>query len=851
MARIIKLSESNRPEAVRFLSALSVTLADGDAPGPTWVTVTRTGSFTDPRYGRFEITKEMLLSMVRNFDERTFGQDIFIDVNHEPGDGAAATVLKLGIEGNRLRALVEWSPYGVTAVRSKKYKYLSAEYHEQFIDNEAGQQHGCVLLGAALTVRPVIKGLDPVKLSVSAASNELPILLHPELQKTLLSEIQTMWKEHVKRLAQSLVAKGLSAAAIECLSIAAEKCLSEASVTDEKVAEAVLAQFEASAVQLSQQLAGGGVIQLSVNAPAQTIDVAAAVTKALAEQRASDAAAVKQLSDDKAAAAKLLSDKINASGLSDAAKKTLCEQGTTLLMPGWGDAQITTLSEMLLSQGNQQAAAKQLAALGFAPAGSVRFSMPDEGAKQLSGTYTDMLKRTSTFSSGKLKLAEKVSPFVDEVITQFDHINAYAIAEEVKMLAGGETNMARGSLPIGFQREVIREALSDLNILQLINTLTDFTATVTTQIPYEYRDVSGVVNDGVVFEGGAINYATITQAMDTAYILPMKVAYIITNEMANFSRASAINWDAMARNIEVCARVMRELVAKRIANELQRSSDAYNAVGVAAESISAQLDGTTKNTIKTASFPIVRPYQAFDIKGTPIGPPENPMVVKLNAVAVLPWDGSGAQPAATYYRVTSFNMGYIQFVNKDGVPVTPANTGVCTVDYSRATNLIKVDLDVPGSSTFEKQLNKSLQAVGAQKAMMAGQRFIQPDFALMSPTLNDTISNAEQFVSLLNKNGTSTDSQGDLQAIKSIPTFGTNAPGIDLGDQRMLLGQRGQLTYTVAKPFEMGAPFEVTNAQGVPIGKRQAYGEEYNAIKVPTPVRNRMTSVLVYSFTGR
>lgn len=83
--------------------------------------------------------------------------------------------------------------------------------------------------------------------------------------------------------------------------------------------------------------------------------------------------------------------------------------------------------------------------------------------------------------------------------------------------------------------------LSDLNILQLVQTLTDFGATATTLIPYETRDVSGVVNDGIVYEGGEINYSTINQANDTAYITPMKVAYMVSNEVAHFSRASVMN----------------------------------------------------------------------------------------------------------------------------------------------------------------------------------------------------------------------------------------------------------------------------------------------------------------------
>ncbi|MFX5714361.1 hypothetical protein ABTE40_21690, partial [Acinetobacter baumannii] len=79
--------------------------------------------------------------------------------------------------------------------------------------------------------------------------------------------------------------------------------------------------------------------------------------------------------------------------------------------------------------------------------------------------------------------------------------------------------------------EVIREALSDLRVLELVQTLTDFQATTTTQIPYELRDTSAIVNDAIVFEGKPIPPAGIGQYMDTAYILPMKLAMVITNEV--------------------------------------------------------------------------------------------------------------------------------------------------------------------------------------------------------------------------------------------------------------------------------------------------------------------------------
>jgi hypothetical protein len=325
---------------------------------------------------------------------------------------------------------------------------------------------------------------------------------------------------------------------------------------------------------------------------------------------------------------------------------------------------------------------------------------------------------------------------------------------------------------------------------------------------------------------------------------------LISNEVIHFSRASGINWDAMGRNLESNARFMRELVARRIANELQRSADAYAAVAVVAEAIDSQINGAT-SVIKTANYPIVRPYQARDLQGTAIGNPENAIALTINGTARSAYDGTGEQAAGIYYRVINYNLGYVQLVDETGAPVTPSDSGVNTISYSRATNIVKVDLDVPSGSTLEKQLNKALQAIGGRKAMLNSDRYVVPDFQLMSPTLNDTLTNAEQFVEAGQRADASVSSQGDLTTVKGLAAFGTNAPGIDLGDERILIGQRGLLGYAVAKPFMFGEPFEAVGPNGKPIGKKQAYGEEYSAIKVPTPVRDRLTSVLVYSFTGR
>lgn len=854
--RVIKL-DAGTPEGVRrFMGDRVDARLLSEGRRSVVVTITRTGKFYDPRYGDFEITKDMLLSMVRNFDANTYGQQIVFDLSHKPQEGGAGFLRKLFLEdnGNKLRGEVELTDYGYEAVKRKGFIYVSAEYAENYVDNEKRQPHGPTLLGAAFTPRPVIKHLDPIELA-EGAPDGVPVYVSDKI-KRLLSEEITMFKDLLDKLKVKLAGFKLSEPVIKQLCEAFEQVAKP--LGEQALQLSLMEQFAATGEELAKQLAAaqpGATIQLSMSGNGLTEDQ---VRKLLAEAADAQAKAAKKLADDKAANVKIFADEINGAeslkALSDEQKKKLLAAGD-LITADMSAEQVRKLAEHQIALGNEMAVSAKLTAVGYqgAPAGTVRHLSIDESnsVKQLQESIVKELRGTAHFSLGKIRLSDKVHPFVEKVLSAFDHMNAERLHREAKMLSGGTTGMGDTSLPASFQRTVIREALSDLRVLELIQALTDPSATVTTGIPYETRDTSAVLNDGIVYEAQGIHRASVSQAMDYAYILPMKLAFLISNEVIHFSRASQINWDAYARNVESNARVMRELVVRRICNELQRAADAYLPGTITNENLDSQLTGSA-NTIKTAQFPIVRPFQQRDLQGNAVGSPENPITVRLNGVAISEYDGSGTQSAGTYYRVTNYNLGYVQFVNQAGTPVTPSATGNADdISYKYATNVVKFDTDVPSGSTLETHLNGLLRKVGAQKAMMNADRYIAPDFLLMSPILNDTISNAEQFVSSLKRDGSNTNGQGDLESIKGIPAFGTNAPAIDLGDERIIMGQRGTLTYTVAKPFVTGEPFEAVNSAGKPTGQKQAYGEEYSAIKVPTPIRNRLTSVLAYSATGR
>jgi hypothetical protein len=297
---------------------------------------------------------------------------------------------------------------------------------------------------------------------------------------------------------------------------------------------------------------------------------------------------------------------------------------------------------------------------------------------------------------------------------------------------------------------------------------------------------------------------------------------------------------------------MRVRITRRLANEIQRASDSYLAQNVADENVAGQLDGSTSQ-FKTAQFPVVRPHQEMDMQGKAVGNADNPIVITLNGSVIQQWNGTGKQAPGTYYILKNANLGYIQFVSEDKIltPVTPDAGDTCTISYSYATNIVKFDLNLPAGVDYEVHLNGLLRKIGDQKAMLSGTRWVMPDYLLMSPTLNNEVTKAKEFVSDNKRRGTDTNFSGDLETIKAIPSFGTNAPNLDLGSERIHMGVRNTTTYKVAKAFTVGQHFEAVDSDGQPTGQRVAYGEEYSAIKTPKPVQSRATGIIVYNSATR
>lgn len=829
--RIIRLEAAN-DRTVRFLSGLHVQLEEGAAK--SWVTVTRTGNFRDPRYGEFAITRELLLSMVANFEAKTYGQDIFIDVAHKPENGAAGKIIRLAVEGDRLRALVEWTPLGIEAVKAKGFTYLSAEYHENFRDNETGNAHGCVLLGAGLVTRPCIKRLDPVQLSEAGDPEGAAILLHPTLLSELLNEVKNTMEKHLKQLEAQLRARKLSEAAISAILLSAKQAMT--GMTDDAAMKSLCDAIEAGTKELGEHssppvinIAAGGI-------------TAADVQRILAEQRAADADAAKKLSDTLDAHKKILSDAINAAaGLDTEIKTKLLTDASDLVTAAMTADQVKRLADSMIGLGNQIATARQLSSMGFHIAGNPHISVDSSNS----------IKALQEAVDKRLKIkAPKDSPnqeLVDQVLALYDATNAPQLHREHKMLAGGDGLISDVSVPAAFERTVIREALYPLVALQFVNVGTaEFGGSL--MVPYSYRDTAAAgPNSTRKYEGQGVARAGIKQAMETAYPLPQKLAFEVSDELRYLTAAGRLDFDAVAENVRNASRIIGEDTERLIINEMINASDEF-AVAAGSDTLTASVNGTNKIFV-TSNFPVVKPRKIYDLQGNQVGSTINPIVVTLNSVVRQEYDGTNTQASGTYYTM-DYNLGEIRFVSELGASVTPTNGWALTVTYNYTTNAYKFDTDL-GSLTVGAKWDDFLYRYGLRRSVLEDQRFYRANFGLMSGALHEMVLLANQFQESNNRGQTTVNGAGDLGAVRGVPNYKSFAPGLQLADTRIVIGERANTRYRMAKPWQMGQLQDQKDSNGRFTGKKEAYGDQFVFLHTPTQLKGCYTSIVIYSATGR
>jgi len=857
------------PGLTRFYSQV-VELAEGTTQ--SWVTITRTGNFTDPRYGNFQITPTHLDQMVTNFNARVLGQDVFLDVAHRPNDGAAGKFVRLSVENGRLRGLVEWTAFGVAAVKERGFTYLSAEYHEAWTDNEKQQPHGCVLLGAGLTTRPVIKHLEPVLLSfadglVGTAEGGVRVGVSHQLLKEL-TENATM--NYLDQLKAKLLAMGLAADVVTKL-LAQAKAQFDAVATDAVKSLALVDTWTAAGQQVADQIralsapgaagaggAGTGAAQpitITLAQPGQTVDVGAEVARVLAER---DTAAA-QTATTLAANVRLLSETIAAGDTTLQADgvTALAQEFVPLVSATTTADQVKALAQIALQNHQRVTAAARLSGMGYVPVGNARIEV---GAPQtVVALQTEMDRRLGLdrlpdaqryFGTGGQLLAAN-RQFAERALAQFDAEHGAQLHAEHRMLSGGQGSVSDVAVPVAAERTVLREALYNLQSLAFVNVGTAPFANVIT-VPYSYRDTAAAGAAALRrYEGQGIRRAGVIQTQEEARPIPQKLAFSLSAEMRLLMSASPIDFDPVAENVRNIIRIVGEDTEALNMNELVCSADEYGAA-TQTDTLTASVNGTN-SVFVTSKFPVVRPRKVYDLKGTQVGSTTNPITVTLNAVArtefVVNADGS-ALAAGTYW-VMDYNLGELRFVTEAGAPVVPTNTWALVVAYSYTTNAVKWDTDAVNGEDVKDRYDRLLTTVGGRKAVISADRYYTPNMLLMSATVDNAVSQARSFEANASRVATGLAADGSVGQVKGIATFNTSAPGLLMGDSRILVGERGNCRFRMVKPFAMNPLEQQRDSNGRFTDGQEGFGTQWVVSHTPTQLKNSLTSVVLYSATGR
>lgn len=843
--------EATHSGTVRFLSGLHVDLGQGKTT--SWVTLTRTGTFRDPRYGEFEIARGMLLQMVENFDRKVFGQDVFIDVAHKPADGAAGKIVKLAVEGDRLRAQVEWTDFGLSAIKERGFRYMSAEYHENWQDNETGTKHGPVLLGAGLVIRPCIKRLDPIQLS--EAADTPPTLLHPSLTSELTSEITTMWKTLIAALAAALGAFKLAEPVTKTLTDAFEKSL--AGITDEAQAKLLYASFEQSGKALAEQV-GDKPVTLEIKLP--TLPAAGlsedAVKKLLAETLEAHASAAKKQTETREARVKLLTETIGkAEGLEPELKRELTEAVADLVTPEATEEQVLKLAAVQVAAGQKLAAAKKLTSMGFAwPAGRVHIAVDSSNevkalqeAMDVRLGFKDLPDVRRYRATGGVLQAEN-KRLAEEALALYDATHGHQLHEEHKRLASGDTKVSDVAVPSAFERTVIREALYNLVGLSFCDTGTaPFSSTF--DVPYSYRDTGAAgISDVRKYEGGSVARAAVKQALHTMYPVPQKLAFEVSDELRYLtSNGQLVNWDVVAESARNAIRIVGEDTERLIFDQILSDSDRYASTAVTTEAVGT--GNGSKSIWPVASFPVLKPKKVYDLQGSQVGSTLYGITVTVIAVAISEYDFTGTQSAGMYYYM-DYNLGELHFVNQAGTATAVPNTHAIVCSYTYTTNVYKFDTDL-GSLTTKEKWNDFIYRFGLRKSLIEDQRAYMATMGLMSGTVMTQIEQAEVFAANYKKPGTDLTAEGNLGTIKGVPNSKAFAPGLIMGDARVIIGERGLTRFRMAKPWSMSELENQKDSNGRFTGKKEAYGDQFLFLDTPTPLRAGLTSIVLYSSSDR
>ena len=93
---------------------------------PDVIMIARVAKGTHPKFGKVEITKDMLKSFEKNFNDKVVGVDLAINEDHEKKEAFGwYKEVFLSEDGTELFAKVKWNKKGTVSLNEGEYRYFS------------------------------------------------------------------------------------------------------------------------------------------------------------------------------------------------------------------------------------------------------------------------------------------------------------------------------------------------------------------------------------------------------------------------------------------------------------------------------------------------------------------------------------------------------------------------------------------------------------------------------------------------------------------------------------------------------------------------------------------------------
>lgn len=152
-----------------FFSADPATLLDGTDDGVKWVEAIAPKTYITPAYGDVVVASQKIDNFINNLNNNVRGQDVAIDYEHglDPAKGKKAAGWIRGARKNasgNLELALEFTEPAKQEIINKEWKYFSLEWDDEWLHPD-GVIYQDVVMGGALTNRPVAKGLMPINFS--------------------------------------------------------------------------------------------------------------------------------------------------------------------------------------------------------------------------------------------------------------------------------------------------------------------------------------------------------------------------------------------------------------------------------------------------------------------------------------------------------------------------------------------------------------------------------------------------------------------------------------------------------------------------------------------------------------